>query len=149
MDEDSLTAISVIFEYGLPTLLVIFGYIAYTLSFNYFNNIEIHDFGVALMVFGIIFYFVVLVARGIEPRDELAPLRAISIVFAYGIPALLMTLGTMTYLRFIDASETELHDVGLTMLILGVIFYVIEMVARLGQRFSGHEESETVLPEPS
>jgi predicted membrane channel-forming protein YqfA (hemolysin III family) len=136
MNEDSFTAISVIFEYGIPALLIIFGYIAYVLSFNY-NNLEIHDFGVALMIIGIIFYFIELVARGLsETEDQLAPLRAISTVFAYGIPALLIILGFMAYFRAIPYGESDLLNVGLALLIVGIIFYFIEMVARLVQRFS-------------
>ena len=69
MNEDSFTAISVIFEYGIPALLIIFGYIAYVLSFNY-NNLEIHDFGVALMIIGIIFYFIEMVARLVQRFSE-------------------------------------------------------------------------------
>jgi len=139
MSEDSLTAISIIFAYGIPTLLVIFGYIAYVLSFNY-NNLEIHDFGVALMVIGIIFYFIELVATELsEPEDKLAPLEAISIVFAYGIPALLIILGVMAYFRAIPYDEPDMGNLGLALLIVGIIFYFIEMVARLVQRFSEPE----------
>jgi hypothetical protein len=139
MSEDSLTAISVIFAYGIPALLVIFGYIAYVLSFNY-NNVEIHDLGLALMIIGIIFYVIELVARGLsEPEDQLAPLNAISAVFAYGIPALLIILGVMAYFRAIPYGESDLRNLGLALLIVGIIFYFIEMVARLVQRFSERE----------
>ena len=130
---------SLIFAYGIPALLVIFGYIAYVLSFNY-NNLEIHDFGLALMIIGIIFCVIELVARGLsEPEDQLAPLNAISTVFAYGIPALLIILGVMAYFRAVPYGESDLHNLGLALLIVGIIFYFIEMVARLVQRFSEPE----------
>ena len=139
MSEDSLMAISLIFAYGIPALLVIFGYVAYVLSFNY-NNLEIHDFGLALMIIGIIFYLIELVARGLsESEDQLAPLNAISTVFAYGIPALLIILGVMAYFRAVPYGESDLHNLGLALLIVGIIFYSIEMVARLVQRFSESE----------
>jgi hypothetical protein len=136
MSKDSIDAVSVIFAYGFPALLIIFGYIAYALSFNY-NNLEIHDFGVALLVVGIIFYFIELVARDLgETEDQFAPLRAISTVFAYGIPALLIILGSMACFRAIPYGESDLFNLGLALLIVGIIFYFIEMVARLVQRFS-------------
>jgi hypothetical protein len=139
MREDAFTEISVIFEYGIPALLVIFGYIAYVLPFNY-NNPEIHDFGAALMIIGIIFYFIELVARGLsEPEDQLAPLKAISAVLVYGIPALLIILGFMAYYRAIPYGGSDMRDLGLALLIVGIIFYFIEMVARLVQRFSEPE----------
>jgi len=127
---------SLIFEWGIPALLVIFGYIAYVLSFNY-GNLEIHDFGVALLTVGVIFYFIELVARRVsEPEDQLAPLEAISTVFAYGIPGLLIILGVMAYFRAISYDESDLGNLGLALLIVGIVFYFIELVARLVQRFS-------------
>ena len=135
MSEDSLTAISVIFEYGIPALLVIFGYIAYVLSFNS-GNLEIHDFGAALMIVGIILFFIVVVTRQLSaPEDQLAPLEAISTVFAYGIPGLLIILGVMAYFRAIPYGESDLRNLGLALLIVGIVFYFIELVARLVQRF--------------
>ncbi len=136
MAEDSLDMISLVFGYGIPALLVIFGYIAYFLSFSY-DIVEIHDFGIALMAFGIIFFFVQMVAKELsEPEDNMAPLRAISNVFAYGVPALLITFGFIAYIRSVPTESSELNTLGLVLLIIGIIFYFIEMVARIARKFA-------------
>jgi heme A synthase len=139
MSEDSLTTTSVIFIFGFPALLLILGYVAYFLSFNYFS-IEMHDVGLAFMVLGIIFYCIVAIAKGLgEPEDQLTELKAISTVFAYGIPALLIILGVITYFRGVPTGMSELTNLGLALFIVGIIFYFIEIVARLVQRFSTPE----------
>jgi hypothetical protein len=58
----------------------------------------------------------------------MAPLEAIATIFTYGIPALLIILGYFAYIYQIDE---EMRNVGLALLIIGIIIYIVELIVRL------------------
>jgi hypothetical protein len=73
-----------------------------------------------------------------ENTDKyMAPLQAIAMIFAYGIPALLIIFGFISY---VNALSNETHDLGLALLIIGIILYVIELIARLAMLIEEHSE---------
>jgi len=69
-------------------------------------------------------------------KEYMASLQAIAMIFAHGIPALLIIFG---YIAYINARFNEMHDLGLALLIIGIILYVIELIVRLAMLIEDSE----------
>lgn len=69
-------------------------------------------------------------------------IQALINIAAYGVPALLIVLGFFAYLAGYSISaftnENGMMNTGIIMIVLGIMFYLLEFLAKIASYFSGN-----------